>query len=322
MAHEIESMAYTNEVPWHGLGVRVDGTSSVDDMIEKAGLNWRINKVPMFYHADAEDEASDNFHKVDDYYALVRDTDKKCLDVVGNHYRPVQNKDAFEFFNEFVKAGKAKMETAGSLRGGSYVWGLANLNQSFKLEGNDEVKGYLLVASPHEAGKALIIKFTTVRVVCNNTLTLAIRSGGKEFRMAHRCEFDESAREKAKLVLGIAREQMAEFEENAKKLKKLKLKEPKIIEVLANVYQPHAQIKELTSDFDGKANPSMKRVMDVLKNAPGADPTTGWGVLNAVTYYADHVASRGVDKRLVNSWFGKTANHKEMVLTDLLRVAA
>lgn len=320
MAHEIEKMAYTNEVPWHKLGTKVLGSPTSEEMMKKAGLDWTVAKHPIYY---SDKDVKDKPNKIyGDAYALVRSSDGKCLDIVGNHYRPVQNVDAFKFFNEFVTAGKAKMETAGSLRGGKYVWGLANLNASFKLEGNDEVKGYLLVASPHEIGKSLIIKFTTIRVVCNNTLTLALKSSGNEFRMAHRMEFDDKTRERAKEVLGIAREQMVEFEGNARKLKKLKLKKEKIIEVLANVYQPRKTLKHLTSDFDKNSSPSMKRVFDVLHHAPGADPDTGWGVLNAVTYYADHVASRTVDKRLYNSWVGKTGNHKQMVLTDLLRLAA
>lgn len=320
MAHEIESMAYTNEKPWHGLGTYIAEAPTVAEMMKKAKLDWSVTKQPLYYSKTNVEGKPDA--EVGDNFALVRSSDGKCLDVVGKHYRPVQNKDSFEFFNEFVQAGKAKMETAGSLRGGKYVWGLANLNRSFKLAGNDEVKGYLLVASPHERGKALITKFTTVRVVCNNTLTLALRNAGTEFRMAHRSEFDAKMRERAKEVLGIAREQMDEFEANARKLKAMKMKQRDIIEVLANVYQPDSTMKKLMEDVDKNTSPSMKKVLDVLVNAPGADPDTGWGVLNAVTYYADHVASRTADKRIFNAWLGKTANHKQMVFNDLVKRAS
>jgi phage/plasmid-like protein (TIGR03299 family) len=320
MAHEIEKMAYTNQVPWHGLGVNIPDNVSEVQMLKKAGLDWTIAKQPVQYSEDAPDgKATRTFDRA---FCLVRSSDGNCLDVVGKHYRPVQNAEAFAFFNEFVKAGKAKMETAGSLRGGRYVWGLANLQSSFKLDGGDEVKGYLLVASPHECGKALIIKFTTIRVVCNNTLTLALKDTGKEFRMGHRMEFDDKMRERAKEVLGIAREQMGEFEDNARKLKKLKLKEKDIVAVLANVYQPRGNLKKIMDDLDKNMSPNLKRVMDVLQHAPGADPTTGWGVLNAVTYFADHVASRTADKRMYNAWLGKTSHHKQMVLNDLLRMTA
>lgn len=319
MAHEVESMAYTNQVPWHGLGYRVDEAPSVNKMLKIAKLDWHVAKQPLFTTADTpKAEKLD----VEDYYALVRDKDNSVLDVVGRQYRPVQNKDSFEFFKEFVEAGKAKMETAGSLRGGRYVWGLANLNHSFKLANNDEVKGYILVASPHEQGKSLIIKFTTVRVVCNNTLTLALRTGGTEFRMAHRVEFDAKMRDKAKEVLGIAHNQMEEFEKNAQRLKKRKMSRQDAINALSITYQPDAILKQLMEDFDKNANPTMKRLMDIMENAPGADPTTAWGVLNAVTYHVDHIASRTTDKRMTNAWFGKGESRKQLTLNTLLRMTA
>ena len=316
MAHAVESMAYTNEVPWHGLGHRVDEAPNVNKMLKLAKLDWRVDKQPLYtVAADGKTQL-----EVEDYFSLVRDKDNSVLDVVGKQYRPVQNKDSFEFFKEFVEAGKAKMETAGSLRGGRYVWGLANLNHSFKLANGDEVKGYILVASPHEQGKSLIIKFTTVRVVCNNTLTLALRAGGNEFRMAHRVEFDQRMRNKAKEVLGIAHTQMEEFEKNARKLKATKMSEKDAIRALAVTYQRDAILKDLVEDFDKNANPTMKRLMDILQNAPGADPTTAWGVLNAVTYHVDHVASRTTDKRMTNAWFGKGEARKQLTLDTLLRM--
>lgn len=317
MSHEVESMAYTNEVPWHNIGHHVADAPSVPKMIKAAGLDWSVDKHPLFYSKEITNDKPES--KIEDAFALVRSSDGKCLDVVGKSYRPVQNKDAFQFFNEFVEAGKAKMETAGSLRGGRYVWGLANLQSSFKLEGGDEVKGYLLVASPHEQGKSLIIKFTTIRVVCNNTLTLALKHSGNEFRMTHRYEFDDTTRARAKEVLGIAREQMAEFETNARRLKKMKLGERDIIEVLANIYQPEDNLKKIMEDVSKNTSPTTRRVLDVLHRAPGADPTTGWGVLNAVTYHSDHVIGRTSDRRLYNAWLGKTANYKQMALNDLLR---
>lgn len=316
MAHNIESMAYTNEVPWHGLGHRVAEAPTVNKMLKIAKLDWHVHKQPLY--TVAEDGKTEI--KVEDYFSLVRDKDNSVLDVVGRQYKPVQNADSFEFFKEFVEAGKAKMETAGSLRGGRYVWGLANLNHSFKLANDDEVKGYILVASPHEQGKSLIIKFTTVRVVCNNTLTLALREGGREFRMAHRVEFDRNMRDKAKEVLGIAHTQMEDFEKNAKRLKSLKMSKNDAMGVFANTYQPDVVLKDLQADFDKVANPTVKQLMDILHHAPGADPTTGWGVLNAVTYHVDHVASRTTDKRLTNAWFGKGANRKELTLNTLLRM--
>lgn len=314
MAHLVETMAYTNEVPWHGLGTRVDKAPSVEKMVKLAGLDWRVERAPLFTPDGTEATG---------FAALQRSSDNKILDVVGAHYKPVQNIDAFKFFKEFVEAGGATMETAGSLRGGKLVWGLADLKVSFKMKnGADRVKGYLLVVSPHQQGKSLIIRFTTIRVVCNNTLTLALsyEDKGGTFKMNHRSVFDDAMMDKAKDTLGIARDQLGEFERNAKLLQKLNLKQKDIIRVLAPVYQPDVELKDLLADFS-LANSKMKAVMGALENAPGAEPDTGWGVLNAVTYFSDHMASRTQDKRLTNAWLGKTATQKEHVLATLLEMA-
>ncbi len=307
MPAEIETMAWTNEEPWHGLGVRVDDKRSVGQMMRAARLDWRVEKRPVFVDGKV----------VPDFYGLTRTTDGHVLDIAGKSYVPVQNEEAFEFFKEYVEAGKAKMETAGSLRGGRYVWGLANLQDSFTLAGGDRVNGYLLVAIPHEVGKAFIVKFTAVRVVCQNTLTMALKGAGSQFAMAHRRQFDHAMVVKAKETLGIAREQMADFEKTARKLSKRKMGREEILIVLGPVFQkdepdwsvPNIDIK-----------PRLAKVLECLEYAPGAISNTAWGVLNAATYYADHVASRTADKRLTNAWFGRTAAQKEQVLERLLEI--
>ena len=317
MSAAVETMAYTNQVPWHGLGTHVAVAPSVDEMLTLADLDWSVEKKEMAY-ATGGDFAG----KVDRHFALVRDSDGSCLDVVGKTYTPVQNREAFEFFTEFVEAGNATMETAGSLRGGRYVWGLANLGVGFKLRNDDQVNGYLLVAAPHEAGKSFLIKFTAIRVVCQNTLSLALSQGGAEFRMAHRRQFDAKMVEAAKDTLGIARDQVGELEKNARILQKMKMTRDDTIRVLAPIYQPQTPVVELLTDFDTNAAPRMKALFNINQKAPGAEPDTAWGTLNAVTYYADHVASRGADKRLTNAWFGKTAAQKVRVLDTLLQRAA
>lgn len=321
MSHEVETMAYTNEVPWHGLGHYVADAPNVAGMLKAAKLNWKVERRPMMA-GRYDSEGKPSFltgSTVPDFAALVRDSDNAVLDVVGSRYTPIQNLEAFEFFNEYVEAGSATMETAGSLRGGRFVWGLANLNKSFKLKGKDEVKGYVLVVCPHQQGKSFMIRFTPVRVVCQNTLTLALRGGSAgSFRMAHRREFDRTMIERAKTELGIAREQMDEFEDNARKLKAKSATRDDAIRVLASIYQNDVEAELLVRDFDDLGNRTMKRLLDIHERAPGADPLTAWGILNTVTYYADHVASRTADKRMTNAWLGRTAGHKQEALRLLL----
>lgn len=324
MAHEVETMAYTNEVPWHGLGVYVAKAPNVKAMIKLAGIDWRVEKQPLQAgHFEGEgDKRKAVFNgrsgQVPNFFALTRDKDGRVFDVVGHGYVPTQNVEAFEFFNEFVEAGDASMETAGSLRGGQFVWGLAKLNRSFKLPGKDEVKGYLLCVCPHKKGKSLLFRSTAVRVVCANTLAMALGENRPEWRMVHRSTFGETMRQKAKETLGLSRERFDEFAVQAKKLKTMHMNLADHITVLAQVFQPDMPVVQLKKDMDSFGNRTMKRLMDVLERAPGADPKTAWGTINAVTYFCDHLASRSADKRLTNAWFGKTAQQKQKVLDLLL----
>lgn len=313
MSHNVETMAYTNEVPWHGLGTYIEKAPSVKAMIKAAKLTWTVEKRPMMI---AESNIA-----VPDFFALTRSSDDYVLDVVGARYKPSQIEDVFGFFHDFVKEGKATMETAGSLDHGRLVWGLARLNHDFTLPGKDKVKGYILLGCPFKQGKSLLMKTTAVRVVCQNTYSMALAGGENEFRMNHRNEFDESQIKKAREVLGLAHDQISTFEEQAKVLSKIKMTDKDAIKVLAPVYAPEVELAELLKDFNEHATPRIARVMDVYANAPGAQVGNAWGVFNAVTYYSDHVASRTADKRLTNAWVGKTAKHKEKVLEALLELA-
>jgi len=303
MSHQVETMAYTNEVPWHGLGkYKAGGWKTVDALLKDAKVDWEVERRPMFLDGKIE---------IPGFAALTRSSDEKVLDVVGSRYVPVQNEQAFSFFKEFVEAGKATLETAGSLKGGKLVWGLAKLGTSFELKGRDKVNGYLLCVCPHEQGKSLLFKTTAIRVVCNNTLTMALADSKNEWRMGHRTAFDGVKVEEAKTALGIAREQISEFEKNARLLQKLNLSKQDVIDLLAPIYG---------SEKRGADNARMAQLIDIYENAPGAQPGNGWGAINAVTYYADHVASRTADKRLTNAWLGRTAMQKEVVLNKLLEI--
>lgn len=313
MSHEVETMAWTNEVPWHGLGFKVDGNLSVKQMLKAAKIDWKVERRPMYVRPTKD---RDDMAQVEGFAALVRDRDNAVLDVVGSQYTPVQNEQAFEFFNDFVKAGKATMETAGSLKGGRIVWGLANLGNGFELPGRDKINGYLLCVCPHEQGKSNIFKVTTVRVVCNNTLTLALQRGGSEHRRTHRGEFDAVSIATAKEKLGLARDTIGEFEKTALKLVKKKITMDKTLSTLLPIFSADTTLEEAQK----KTPPRIASILQAIEKAPGATPGTAWGVLNGVTYWADHMASRSADKRLQNAWLGRTANQKEEVLKSLLEL--
>jgi len=323
MSHEVESMAYTNEVPWHGLGTHIAEAPDVDTMIRIAGLNWTVEKRKMMAAGGTNNRYC---LEVPRNFALVRSSDEKVLSVVGTHYKPVQNREAFSFFKQFVEAGDATMETAGSLKGGRLVWGLADLDMQFNANGKDPVKSYLLVCAPHEAGRSLIMRVTTVRVVCNNTLTLALgESKAPEFRMSHRCEFNDDMKAKAAEALGLARKQVTAFRNNVKTLKSIPMTTDEVIAFAAGLFD-HVSAKSVDEVVEevlaGKGPRRIQTIMDVYENAPGAEPGNAWGALNAVTYYADHIASGDEDARLSSAWLGVMANVKNKALENLLVKAA
>jgi len=148
--------------------------------------------------------------------------DDKILDVVSDDWNPVQNAEAFDFFNEFVEAGDMEMHTAGSLREGQIVWGLAKVKDSFELFKGDQIDSYLLFSNFHKYGHSTDVRFTAIRVVCNNTLTLALNSKAQSdlvVRLNHRKKFDANF---VKQTLGIARDNMENYKEMAEFLSKKK----------------------------------------------------------------------------------------------------
>ena len=130
MAHQVETMAYAGQVPWHGLGTPVSNDLSPTMMMEKAGLDWRVEEVQSYIQFDGELIPTGQ-------KSLVRSTDGKILTNVGENWKPVQNEEAFNFFGEYVLAGNMEMHTAGSLKGGQMVWALAKVKDSFELFGGD-----------------------------------------------------------------------------------------------------------------------------------------------------------------------------------------
>lgn len=319
MSHEVETMAWANQVPWHGLGNKIDADSTVEEMTMAAGLNWEVEQHDCYANVDGE--------KINvGRKALVRSTDKKVLTITGDNWKPLQNKDALGFFRDYMEAGGAKLETAGSLRGGKIIWGLAALNKGYKLKGGDESKGYVLLVSPHEVGKAITVRATSVRVVCANTLALASQQE-IAYRQSHLKEFDMDS---AKATVELANQQIAQLAMDSETLMNLKMSEFDTVRTLAKFFQPVEQgISEkedeerirILIDDPKMMNKKLSDVLVSVNKAPGATPGNAWGVLNGVTHWADHVAGRTSDARLFRSWLGHTGQTKEKVKNTLLEMA-
>jgi len=324
MAHEVETMAFANAVPWHGLGNRVDPTVSVDDMLVAAGLDWEVKLRPLFAQAE-----NGSMVRLPLRRALVRSSDNKVMSVTGDMWKPFQNKDALEFFREYTEAGGAKLETAGSLRGGKMVWALASIQEGFTVNKTDHSKGYVLLTSPHEVGKSITVRTTAVRVVCANTMALAMNSSAAQYSQNHLSKFDSAA---AKETIGLAREQIIQAGLDANTLSNLKMSEFDTVRFLAKFFQPMPEtivaendqkqwVDNLLND-PGAIDKKFGEVLWSVQKAPGAVPGNAWGVLNGVTHWADHVAGNKAEARLYNAWFGDKAKLKLDVQHELLQLAA
>jgi phage/plasmid-like protein (TIGR03299 family) len=313
MAHMVETMAYAGEVPWHGLGVRVPADLSPDQMLDKAGLDWTVEKVPAFAKVDGK---SINVGRS----ALIRSSDKSVLDIVGNDWNPVQNHEAFEFFNEYCQAGDMEMHTAGSLRDGQIVWALAKVKESFDLFKGDQVDSFLLFTNPHKFGQCIDVRFTPIRVVCNNTLTLSLEQKAKNaVKVNHRTVFDATS---VKEQLGIATHKLHKYKEMAAFLgnkrytnESLKKYFSEVFPVLVYNKEKGPQRKEISK--------SASRALEVVNTQPGAKYAEGswWQAFNAVTYLTDHEIGRTADTRLQSAWFGANKNLKVKALETAVEYA-
>lgn len=322
MSAEVETMAYAGEVPWHGLGMRMDNRTDVDAWIKSAGLDWTIERRQIA----ALD--GDGAIVVDDMglpraiqgkRALIRSTDGRCFGVASEQWQPWQNAEMLRMMRDYVVAGGAEMETAGSLYGGKVVWGLARLRHSFEVASGDVVNGYLLLTTSHEVGRSNSVRTTTVRVVCRNTMEAADRDGSTttHYVQSHRTAFNTA---EARLRIEAAHDDLAACERRWRKLHALKLSlDDSLTKVLGPVFAPEATPAQL---LDVELRPrKVSAIVESLLNAPGATPGTAWGTLQGITHWADHVSGRGGAPRLQSAWLGANARAKLKAEAKLLELA-
>ena len=304
MAHELEmingeaQMAYrlSKGVPWHGLGVPVEDDMTPIEMMKAAGLDWTVKKVQSFIEVDGEKIPTGQ-------QSLIRESDNKILTNVGDNWNPCQNETAFEFFNDFVNAGDMVMDTAGSINDGRMVFAAADVNDGFSLFNGDNVKGYLLFSNPHVYGKSIDVKFVMTRVVCNNTLSMALTEKGQPaVRLSHRNEFDA---EVVKELLGISHTRVEQFKEAAEFLGSKRYTDEAYIRFLGKVFGTSSQENKVLSRTG-------ERALEIVETQPGANfrPGTWWNAYNAVTYLTDHELGRNADTRATSALFGGNARRK------------
>tara|TARA_R100000152_G_C6759827_1_gene183816 strand:- start:363 stop:1379 length:1017 start_codon:yes stop_codon:yes gene_type:complete len=321
--HAVESMMYAGATPWHGLGRYVgDDALTAEDAIVAAGLDWEVGCQPVF----AEYDKDGSHIEVPDSYAVIRDTDRKVLGVVGKNYTPIQNTQCFEFMDEITGPERlVRYHTAGSLHGGKKVWLLAELtNLTFAPVPNDEVQPYLALIDSKDGSMSLTAFFTGVRIVCQNTANFALSKADKNKMVKIR--HTQSAMVKmgeAQRVLGLAVEQAQSYGDVMTSLARKQFTQAKWYDFLDNL------VGELSIPGEGEPTRGYTRLLnrrekltELFESGIGTDIPgvrgTAWGAYNAITEFTTHHNQirlgvepgtdgydlKRTDRRLSSSWFG------------------
>lgn len=323
MSANVEQMMYNNKngKPWHKEGNAVDGLSTSAEAIGKAGLDWRAELKPLQTEGGIE---------VPQSKAVVRSTDNKVLGVVGNRYRPLQNKEAFGFFDEIVGAEQAIYETAGSLNGGKKVWLLAKMPDFIQVGGGDDViEKYVLLSNSHDGSSPVHVLTTPVRVVCSNTLNLALsRKNSRRMSVRHTESMNERMKE-AEKILGLVNNIYSQvdsiFNEMANKQLNTKQMENYFVDVFGRDEEgkPTTTTENLiwhNPDVEGSGI-----ISKLIDEGAGSDIKgvrgSVWGAYNVMTEFFDH--HKGYSKnteQLDAIWYGSGATKKEKAYKEAVKL--
>ncbi len=318
MAHLLENMAFVGSTPWHGLGNQLQPSQPLEAWAKQAGMDWSIRETPVCYRTNG----IDHDHAVltyADQKVLYRSDTGTALSVVGDRYKVVQPREVLEFYRDLTEVFGYELETAGVLKQGRKLWALARTGQDAMLKNQDTVCSYLLLATACDGTLATVATPTTVRVVCNNTLAIALRGLDNAVRVPHSTTFDPMA---VKRQLGIATSHWASFLYRIQLLADRKVTRHEAETYFTSVLAPAMTMHD--TRMESHARPSnakaLKRVHELFDGrGRGSELTsakgTAWGLLNAVTEFVDH-ERRAINReyRLDSAWFGRGAVVKQRAL--------
>lgn len=330
MAHEIEitngqaDIAYVGETPWHRLGQNLRPGADIAEWAKAAGLAHTVNTSPVQYLDD------DGVMQMNaDRRVLYRSDNKKPLGVVGNRYNVVQPQHILNFFSRLAESNHFTLEVAGALNGGKRIWALAKVGEGAPIIGHDVVLPYVLLATSYDGTMATTAMPTTVRVVCNNTIQMALGEQVQKVVIPHNRQFD--ARE-VRVDLGIALDSFDRFMIDARKLAKREVNDRFAVEFLRGLLPPSVSVKTVAGVKTVTPVPveETKAFQDIMAlfrgEALGSDMPeargSAWQLLNAITQHTDHVAGRSDDSRLNSAWFGAGNDLKNKAMQTLLEVVA
>jgi phage/plasmid-like protein (TIGR03299 family) len=321
--HLVKSMAYVGQMPWHGLGSPLSAKQPLEVWARQAGMDWQIEEAEVRFVAGGNGNGSlGSIHAFPEQKVLYRSDTRAPLSVVSSRYQVVLPAEILEFYRDLTEVGGFELETAGVLKEGRKLWALAKTGQNVTLKGKDRVNGYLLLATACDGTLATTAQFTSVRVVCNNTLAIALGDGADAVKVPHRSQFNAQA---VKRQLGIAISSWDGFMVRMKALSERKVNQESAETFFRRV---------LTYPTSGTAdrpvaatNDSAVKVVQALfagrgkgADLPSAAGTT-WGLLNSVTEFVDHQRrARSDDHRRDAAWFGQGATIKQRAWDEALKL--
>jgi phage/plasmid-like protein (TIGR03299 family) len=300
------AIAYAGETPWHNLGQQLTPGASIETWTREAGLAYTVLESPVLYKTEAA-SAPEVFkgRKV-----LHRSDTGGALAVVSDGYHVVQPAEVMGFFEKLVEIGGFQLETAGVLSHGKRVWGLARVNDGAEIIGGDVVRPYVLLGTSYDGTMATVAKFTSVRVVCHNTITAALGSG-ESVRVLHSERFDA---DRVRQDLGIVADAWDRFLIQSRQLAGEPLSATDADMFVRSLLEPYKSpgvpvsesraYRRILELFNGKA---------IGSDIPGVTGTR-WGMLNAVTELVDHERGRSDNTRIESAWFGTGAALKNRAL--------
>ena len=318
MPAEVDSMFYSGEVPWHGLGTQLENPATAEEAINAAGLDWEVKCGHIIVSNFNEKKVSKEI-VIPEHFCTVRMDKKIPLGIVGRLYTPIQNREAFSFFDSVVGEKQATYHVAGALGKGETVWILAKLPSDIRIVGTDDIiNKYLLLTNRHDGTMSLRMFFTPIRVVCQNTLSaaLSVRKTGEGVTLRHFPDIHKKV-DQARQTLGLAIQYYNELSEAFNALARIEINQEWLDEYLEGV-MPTPKNKEASTRLLNIRSGMKGRFESASNSLPGIRGTA-WAAYNAVTEYVDHERrvpklDRDKTRRLESIWIGSGAQIKERAL--------
>lgn len=325
MSHEIDettgtaAIAYVGETPWHGLGKALTADATIEQWKQESGLGFEVVKAPVKFDVPngvmtvgEQVHVTSDTRTMSDRSVLFRSDTKAALSVVSTKgYKIVQPGEVLDFFGDIAKTSGLTLETAGALSGGKRVWALAKVNDGANVIGNDAVRPYILFATSYDGTMATVAQFTATRVVCNNTIQIALADNDGRVSIPHRVNVDfDVVRER----LGLVTESFDNFLANARILADKRVTAEQAEKSLVKLLTPAKPALRDGVPVDVRQTRNYLRIMDLFNGAAiGSDISGGdnaWQLLNACTEFIDHEFGRTRDTGLTSAWFGAGAQMK------------